>query len=155
VQLRTGYPFSVSASNCACGTYVPQRVNLAPGRSTGKFTKPSPFHWFDSTAYAVPKTISGGSTTVYQNGTSGYQGTVTRNTLRGPGTAEVDFSAIKNFPIWESVTAQFRAEAFNIINHPNFGNPAANITAAPNVVGAVTGTSMDNRDLQFALKVLW
>jgi hypothetical protein len=155
VQLRTGYPFSVSAGSCACGTYVPQRVNLAPGRSTGKLTKPSPFHWFDSTAYAVPKTISGGSTAVYQNGTSGYQGTVTRNTLRGPGTAEVDFSAIKNFPIWERVTAQFRAEAFNIINHPNFGNPAANITAVPTVVGAVTGTSMDNRDLQFALKILW
>jgi hypothetical protein len=43
---------------------------------------------------------------------------VTRNTLRGPGTAQVDFSAIKNFPLFERLTAQFRAEAFDIINHP-------------------------------------
>ncbi len=78
---------------------------------------------------------------------------VTRNTLTGPGTAQVDFSAIKNFAIVERLTAQFRAEAFNIINHPNFGNPANNIT--PTNVGQISGTSADNRDIQFALKLLW
>lgn len=154
IQLRTGYPFSVSAGSCACGTYVPLRVNLAPGRTSGRLSNPSPFHWFDPTAYAVPATITGGNTSTYQNGTSGYQGSVTRNTLRGPRTAQVDFSAIKNFPLWERVSGQFRAEAFNIINHPNFGNPAANITATSSV-GQVTATSTDNRDLQFALKILW
>jgi hypothetical protein len=141
VQLRTGYPFSVTAGSgsCTCGTYVPQRPNLAPGRTSGRLAHPSPFHWFDPTAYVVP--------------TAGYQGTVTRNVLRGPGTAEVDFSAIKNFAVYERLTAQFRAEAFNIINHPNFGNPSANISTGN--VGTVTATSFDNRDLQFALKLLW
>jgi hypothetical protein len=81
------------------------------------------------------------------------QGTVTRNVLRGPGTAEFDFSALKNFAISERLTAQFRAEAFNIINHPNFGNPSANISTGN--VGTITATSFDNRDLQFALKLLW
>jgi hypothetical protein len=141
VQLRTGYPFSVTAGSgsCTCGTYVPQRPNLAPGRTSGRIAHPSPFHWFDPTAYVVP--------------TAGHQGTVTRNVLRGPGTAEVDFSAIKNFAVVERLTAQFRAEAFNIINHPNFGNPAANISSGN--VGTVTATSFDNRDLQFALKLIW
>jgi hypothetical protein len=78
---------------------------------------------------------------------------VTRNSLRGPGTAQVDFSAIKNFPIFEKFTAQFRAEAFNIINHPNYGNPANNISNSN--VGSISGTSFDGRDLQFALKLLW
>lgn len=154
VQLRTGYPFSVTAGSgsCTCGTYVPQRVNLAPGRTSGKIAHPSPFHWFDRTAYVLPPAVTG-STSQYLGGTSNYQGTVTRNSLRGPATAEVDFSAIKNFAVVERLTAQFRAEAFNIINHPNFGNPAANISSGN--VGTVTATSLDNRDLQFALKLIW
>ena len=78
---------------------------------------------------------------------------MTRNTLTGPGTAQVDFSAIKNFSIVERLTGQFRAEAFNIINHPNFGNPANNIASAN--VGQISSTSADNRDIQFALKLLW
>jgi hypothetical protein len=141
VQLRTGYPFSVTAvsGSCTCGTYVPQRPNLAPSRTSGRIAHPSAFQWFDPTAYVAPK--------------PGYQGTVTRNVLRGPGTAEVDFSAIKNFVLYERLTAQFRAEAFNIINHPNFGNPAANISNRN--AGTVSATSFDNRDLQFALKLIW
>jgi Carboxypeptidase regulatory-like domain/TonB-dependent Receptor Plug Domain/TonB dependent receptor len=141
VQLRTGFPFSVSAGSgsCTCGTYVPQRPNLAPGRTSGTLAQRSPTKWFDKTAYVVP--------------TAGVQGTVTRNVLRGPGTAEFDFSALKNFAISERLTAQFRAEAFNIINHPNFGNPSANISTGN--VGTITATSFDNRDLQFALKLLW
>jgi Carboxypeptidase regulatory-like domain/TonB-dependent Receptor Plug Domain len=141
VQLRTGFPFSITggSGSCTCGTYVPQRTNLAPGRTSGKLSQRSPALWFDKTGYVVP--------------TAGVQGTVTRNALRGPATAEFDFSALKNFAITERFTAQFRAEAFNIINHPNFGNPNANISNGN--VGTITATSFDNRDLQFALKLLW
>jgi hypothetical protein len=151
VQLRTGYPFSVTggSGSCLCGRYVPQRVNLVPGRKTGQLSNPSPFHYFDRTAYYVPGTTPG----TFSTAASLIQGTVTRNTLRGPGTGQVDLSAIKNFQIYERLTAQFRAEAFNIINHPNFGNPANNISN--NNYGTITGTSTDNRDLQFALKILW
>ncbi len=141
VQLRTGFPFSITggSGSCTCGTYVPQRTNRAPGRTSGKLNQRSPALWFDKTAYVVP--------------TAGVQGTVTRNALRGPATAEFDFSALKNFAVTERFTAQFRAEAFNIINHPNFGNPNANISNGN--VGTITATSFDNRDLQFALKLLW
>jgi hypothetical protein len=152
--LRAGYPFSVTAGSgsCTCGQYVPQRVNLAPGRTSGKLAHRTPLKYFDKTAYVLPTAVTG-STSEFSGGISNYQGTVTRNTLRGPGTAQVDFSAIKNIPIFERFTAQFRAEAFNIINHPNYGNPANNISNSN--VGQISGTSFDNRDLQFALKLLW
>jgi len=82
------------------------------------------------------------------------QGNVTRNTLRGPGTAQVDLSAIKVFPIHEQVRVQFRAEAYNIINHGIFSQPASNIST-PSTVGKISSTSADNRSIQLAVKLLF
>jgi hypothetical protein len=117
-------------------------VNLAPGRTLRSAFKSSPSisSWFDPTAFVDP-----GPT---------VQGNVTRNTLRGPGTAQVDISAIKTFQIVERVRAQFRAEAYNIINHGIFSQPAANIST-PNTVGKISATSADNRSIQLAVKVLF
>jgi hypothetical protein len=50
-----------------------------------------------------------------------------RNSLRAPGFFQWDFSAMKNFAVTEKVTVQFRADIFNILNHPNFGNPNVGI----------------------------
>src|SRR4029077_174402 len=63
--------------------------------------------WFDTSAYV--------SQPLYQIGNVG------RNTLFGPGRAQLDFSAFKMFPVTERVRLQFRAEIFNITNTPNFG----------------------------------
>jgi hypothetical protein len=79
---------------------------------------------------------------------------VTRNAGRGPGTTSFDLSAIKNIKIRERLNAQFRAEAYNIINHGIFSNPSGAI-GTPSSVGKITGTSMDNRSIQLALKILW
>jgi len=151
IQLRTGYPFSVSATGGQFCTYCPQRASLAPGRTTGALSKPVPYRWFDPTAYLAPSVAAAALPGF--NSAFGAQGNVTRNTLRGPGTAEVDFSAIKNFRLYESLHAQFRAEAFNIINHPIYANPAGNVSNSN--AGVITATSIDNRDLQFALKLLF
>jgi len=142
VQLRTGYPFSPSRSGVSFGTYTPGRVNLAPGRTlkSAFLDHPSINHWFDASAFVDP----GGS----------LQGNVTRNTLRGPGTAQVDLSAIKVFPIHEQVRVQFRAEAYNIINHGIFSQPASNIST-PSTVGKISSTSADNRSIQLAVKLLF
>ncbi len=43
--------------------------------------------------------------------------------MRGPGYANVDFSLFRNFALRESKSVQFRAEAFNILNHANFALP--------------------------------
>jgi outer membrane receptor protein involved in Fe transport len=51
------------------------------------------------------------------------QGTLGRNALRGFGAAQWDFAVHRDFPIHESVKLQFRAEMFNVLNHPNFGQP--------------------------------
>jgi hypothetical protein len=51
------------------------------------------------------------------------QGNVPRNFLRGFGATQWDFAIHREFPIRESVKLQFRAEMFNLLNHPNFGPP--------------------------------
>jgi outer membrane receptor protein involved in Fe transport len=53
----------------------------------------------------------------------GSQGTMGRNIFRDLGFHNIDFSVSKNFRLGERVNAQFRAEMFNIFNHPNFANP--------------------------------
>ena len=52
------------------------------------------------------------------------QGDVPRNFLRGFGAAQWDFAIHRDFPIRESLKLQFRAELFNVLNHPNFGPPS-------------------------------
>ena len=51
------------------------------------------------------------------------QGTLGRNALRGFGATQWDFGVHRDFPIHESLKLQFRAEIFNVLNHPNFGPP--------------------------------
>jgi hypothetical protein len=164
IQLRTGYPFSPSRGGVTFGNYTPGRVFLAPGRTlqSAQLRNPSPFHWFDATAFstnpAIYCTATGGGVTVGATasncGLPTLQGTVTRNTLRGPGTAQVDLSAIKNFSITERVRTQFRAEAYNIINRGIFSTPASTISTT-NTVGRVSSTANDNRSIQLAVKVLF
>ena len=161
VQLRTGYPFNVAASGCNFAANIACRVFLAPGRTVNSALKsnPSPFDWFDGTAFsgsplAATVTRSGNTYTSSARQLTTTQGWVTRNVGRGPGTAQVDFSAIKNVRFTERLNAQFRAEAYNILNRGIFSNPAANINT-PATLGKVQSTSADNRSIQLAVKVLF
>ena len=54
---------------------------------------------------------------------SGQQGDLGRNVLRGFGAWQADFALHRQFHLTERLSLQFRAELFNIFNHPNFGNP--------------------------------
>jgi len=51
------------------------------------------------------------------------QGTLGRNAMAGFGLTQVDLSIARKFPITERISLQFRADAFNVLNHPNFTNP--------------------------------
>jgi hypothetical protein len=75
--------------------------------------------------------------------------------LLGPGTNSFDLSLHRNFrmPINEASQLQFRAEAFNAFNHPNFGLPASAI-GTPGV-GTIGATSLANRQFQLGLKLLF
>lgn len=51
------------------------------------------------------------------------QGSLGRNVIFGPGMAQLDFALQKEFAASERTALRFRLEAFNLWNHPNFGNP--------------------------------
>jgi len=55
------------------------------------------------------------------------QGNLGRNALRGFGATQWDFAVHRDFPILESLKLQFRAEMFNVLNHPNFAQPIGDI----------------------------
>ncbi len=57
------------------------------------------------------------------------QGTLSRNALRGFGAAQWDFAVRRQFNFSERWRLQFRAEFFNLLNHPNFGNPEGNLAS--------------------------
>lgn len=64
------------------------------------------------------------------NGNPSRQGNLGRNALRGFGVTQVDMAIQRNFPIHESLSLQFRAEAFNLFNHPNFGAPVGDLASS-------------------------
>jgi hypothetical protein len=85
--------------------------------------------------------------------TTGF-GNLGRNTFRGPGQQNWDFSLIKNFRITERQRLRFTADFFNIWNHANFSNPALtdveSISAGP--FGKITSTVGTPRLIQFSLR---
>ena len=64
------------------------------------------------------------------NGSPTRQGDFGRNALRGFGAAQWDFAVHRDFPIRETIKLQFRAEMFNLLNHPNFGLPVNDLDNA-------------------------
>lgn len=62
------------------------------------------------------------------NGNALRQGNLGRNALRGFGATQLDFALHRDFPLRESLSLQFRAEAFNVLNHPNFGPPLGDLS---------------------------
>ena len=61
---------------------------------------------------------------------AGRQGTLGRDVLRGFGAAQADLGVQRQFRFTEKVGLRFRAEFFNILNHPNFGNPTNSLQGA-------------------------
>lgn len=61
------------------------------------------------------------------NGNPLRQGNLGRNSLRGFGATQWDFAVHRDFPIREALKLQFRGEMFNVLNHPNFGQPVPNL----------------------------
>jgi hypothetical protein len=101
------------------------------------------------------------------------QGNLGRNALRGFGAAQWDFSVHRDFPIHESLKFQFRAEMFNVLNHPNFASPFGDLNYPPSLQStrmlgqALGGFNVGNggfdplyqfggpRSIQLALKLLF
>jgi Carboxypeptidase regulatory-like domain len=106
---------------------------------------------------------------------AGEQGDAPRNFVRGFGENEINLAIRREFPIHDQVHLLFRAEAFNLLNHPNFGainatcgNPAPGSTCTNPTFGQATSTLASSlgvltplyqqggpRSFQFALKLLF
>ena len=70
--------------------------------------------------------------------------------MEGPGVYNLDFSLVRDFKIREQKAVQFRFEAFNLLNHPNFGLPETTF-GVPSTFGIIT-SALESRDLQFGLR---
>jgi hypothetical protein len=80
-------------------------------------------------------------------------GNAGRNILIGPSFRNVDLSLFKTFKLRKDLRLQVRAEAFNALNHPNFQVPVFLLDRSN--VGQLTSTANENREFQFALKLLF
>jgi len=111
IVARSGFPFNALALLRRLGPAVarPDRVPgqpswiSAPGAPGGRVLNPL--------AFTTQPTLR--------------QGTEGRNDIPGFALTQVDLSIARKFPITERVNLQFRGDAFNVLNHPNFGNPLA------------------------------
>ena len=83
---------------------------------------------------------------------AGQFGSAGRNIARGPAFTNIDFSLTRSFALRENMRLQFRAEAFNVANHANFGLPIADMNS-PNFGRILTAASP--RLIQFGLKLVF
>ncbi|HJZ97959.1 MAG TPA: carboxypeptidase regulatory-like domain-containing protein [Candidatus Solibacter sp.] len=82
-------------------------------------------------------------------------GNAGRNTIVGPGSNYMDANLSKVIPLkGERRNLTLRVEAFNLLNHPNYANPALNISTAT-TVGTITSILRPMREVQFAARFAW
>lgn len=142
LTLQTGRPFtprlSVDNSNTGNvgGFFAHDRPNVV---GDPHLANPTPERFFNTSAFAVPQR--------YTFGNAG------RNVLIGPGLGNVDLALLKNIAIRSNQTLQFRAEFFNLLNHPNLKLPESFIDN-PATFGRVLAAE-PARQIQFALKYLF
>ena len=151
LTLQAGQPFHVNLFDDYNGTgeYFP-RPDLVGDPYAGTH---SPDKFLNLAAFRVPCTFMAGSEDTPDAGTAAacdpttfHFGTLGRNSLRGPDFRNFDFSIFKTTAITEKVSLQFRAEFFNLVNHPNFANPFLPGFAADaswNGIDPVTGQGID------------
>jgi hypothetical protein len=112
---RSGVPLSMGTSQNLTGSLGggsrPNRLR------SGKLpeSERTIARWFDVSAYVPPPQFQFGNTSR------------TEPDVRGPGTAQVDFSLFRNIRFAEEVNFQIRAEAFNALNRVNFSDPNTSI----------------------------
>lgn len=144
ITAQSGRPFTVALlseiDNSGTGRSIlgfgaNDRPNLI---GNPELSNPTTGQWFNTSAFAFPAP-----------GTFGNAG---RNILDGPGFHNVNVSLMKNTALSEHLNLQFRAEAFNLFNHPNFNLPD-NFLGSP-TFGRIT-SARDPRHIQFGLKLLF
>jgi hypothetical protein len=144
IALRSGLPVNLTdnANNS-------DQANVGGGLQRGNITgnpNNGAAHtvgdWFNASAFSVP--------------TIGTYGDAGVNALRGPDFKDVDFSVLRTFSFTERLRLQFRAEMFDLFNHPNYNNPNLALDGGSfNQITSTVGGPGANRNIQFALKLMF
>jgi hypothetical protein len=142
--IHTGIPFTVfiGTNTYGNGNLTNQRPNAVAGVDPYAANM-SVNGWLNPAAFSMPA--------------AGTFGNLGRNTVFGPGFANVDFSLLKDTQLSESKKLEFRAEFFNIPNHPNFGQPSSTYNTSSfgqifSTFGATLGLGT-SRQIQMAMKL--
>ncbi len=150
---RTGLPVNVTVdrSNSVVpygfSTSGAERPNLVSGASLIPAGGPTATNWINLNAFSVPLP-----------GTFGNAG---RNLVRGPSLWQADVGLSKSISFTEHLAVQVRADAFNIFNRAQYGQPLANISSpgnfgqivsAINTIGTGSGTP---REFQLSARILF
>jgi len=142
---QTGSPFSpiIATTDTKGSLEAFDRPNLVPGQPL-YVANPTPTQYLNKAAFSIQ--------------TTGF-GDAGRNILTAPGLLNLDLSAAKNTKITERIGLQFRAEVFNIMNHPNFTQPINQVTSPQfgqiTATRAVRGDVSSSRQIQLGMKLIF
>ena len=155
MNARSGSPLTVFVqNNRSRSLWAPSlsptagvdRPNFAPGFTAETAVLGGPDQYFDPRAFILQP--------------AGYLGNVGRGSLVGPNLRSLDLSVAKTARIKELVNVQFRAEAFNILNRPNFGPPnliafagSADNEKPFSTFGKIRSTVTSSRQIQLGLRL--
>lgn len=136
--IQTGEPITVTLNFDNANT---GNVNWPNRLARGTLSNPSVNRYIDTAAFAFPAPFTFGN--------------AGRNILTGPGFYSTDLSLLRNFtlPFNDRSRVEFRAEAFNVLNTPQLGNP--NATLGNPAFGVIGGTARSNRQMQMGLRILF
>jgi hypothetical protein len=153
--IQSGNPLTITNTNAANAFGISEdRAQFAAGCTKSQLATPGATgtklnNWFNTGCLTPTYPIIGADGVATAFGNTGV-GIVT-----GPGQFNWDMSILKNTRVrWpnEVANVQFRAEFFNTFNHPQFAIPDTNYTDLGSTFGVITGTSVNPRFIQFALK---
>ena len=144
VTMRTGFPFSVAATDINfINQGFGQRADVVGNPKAGGFSK-GVNEWFNTSSFVQPA--------------MGDYGNSSRDILRAPGVENVDASFFKSISLIDRLNLQTRFEGFNLFNHTNLGFPNATVPQSatlPNPSYGVIGSAAPGRIIQVAMKFIW
>jgi hypothetical protein len=155
VVLQSGLPVTPAQTGDSQNTgpsSVP-RPHIAPGASMQRvWERRSVEKWFDTSAFVRSKYEGAPGEGLFLPGTLGY-GNAGISLFDAPAQKTWDFALFKEFRVTEGHKVQFRWEAFNFLNTPQFSAPDRTLGSA--TFGQITSTAVNNREMQFGLKYIF
>jgi len=132
ITVQSGRPINIVTDAGGVNYNYVQRPDILTG------VNPILSNWTPATGYLNPNAFAYPAITATDP--NGYFGNLGRDEIYGPGFWNYDFSASKNFQLREHRHLQFRAEFFNIFNHPNFALPSNVVSPGGATAGIITQT---------------